>query len=139
MNQPALQDKVVVIIGGTAGLGLSAAQACLREGANVVALGRDSDSATQAGKLLGTAARTLVGDATDPRSAILAIETALREFGGFHAFYHVAGGSGRKMGDGPLHEITDEGWAYTLNLNLTSLFNSNRAATQQFLKQGSGG
>jgi len=51
----------------------------------------------------------------------------------------VAGGSGRALGDGPLHEVTDEGWAGTLNLNLNSLFYSNRAAVQQFLTQGSGG
>lgn len=53
--------------------------------------------------------------------------------------YHVAGGSGRKAGDGPLHEISDEGWQFTINLNLTSLFNSNRAAVKQFLRQGGGG
>ena len=51
----------------------------------------------------------------------------------------MAGGSGRKAGDGPLHEISDDGWAFTLQLNLTSLFYSNRAAVQQFLKQGTGG
>src|SRR5436305_1346956 len=44
-----------------------------------------------------------------------------------------------KWGDGSLHEISDQGWEFTLNLNLTSLFYSNRAAVQQFLKQGTGG
>ena len=53
------------------------------------------------------------------------------------AFY--LAGSGRKAGDGPLHEISDEGWDFTIRLNLSSLFYSNRAAVQQFLKQGSGG
>jgi len=38
-----------------------------------------------------------------------------------------------------LHEITDPGWAYTLNENLTSLFYSNRAAAQAFLQQQRGG
>jgi hypothetical protein len=41
--------------------------------------------------------------------------------------YHVAGGSGRKFGDGPLHELTMEGWNKTLELNLTSLMLSNQA------------
>jgi NAD(P)-dependent dehydrogenase (short-subunit alcohol dehydrogenase family) len=53
--------------------------------------------------------------------------------------YHVAGGSGRRAGDGPLHELSDEGWRVTHDLNLTSLFNSNRAAVRQLLKQGGGG
>jgi NAD(P)-dependent dehydrogenase (short-subunit alcohol dehydrogenase family) len=38
-----------------------------------------------------------------------------------------------------LHEITDEGWSYTLEENLASLFYSNRAAVRQFLQQGGGG
>jgi NAD(P)-dependent dehydrogenase (short-subunit alcohol dehydrogenase family) len=59
----------------------------------------------------------------------------MERFGSFDGLYHVAGGSGRKMGDGPLHEISDEGWHFTLDLNLYSLFYSNRAAVRQFLKQ----
>ena len=53
--------------------------------------------------------------------------------------YHVAGGSGRRFGDGPMHEITDEGWSQTLRLNLDSVFYSNRAALRMFLNQGQGG
>ena len=134
-----LENKVIVLIGGTSGLGLSAARAFVREGARVVAVGRDTDFTEAAQKELGSAARGLTVDATKPQTAPQAIETALLEFGGFHGLYHVAGGSGRRQGDGPLHEITDAGWEHTLRLNLTSLFFSNRAAAQQFLKQGGGG
>jgi NAD(P)-dependent dehydrogenase (short-subunit alcohol dehydrogenase family) len=51
----------------------------------------------------------------------------------------VAGGSGRKFGDGPLHEITEEGWTRTLSLNLTSLMLSNQAAVKAFLERKSAG
>ena len=134
-----LQNKSLVIIGGTTGLGLSAAKAFLAEGARVVVVGRNAVSVEAAQRELGAGAKALAGDACDPATAPRAIETALREFGGFHGLYHVAGGSGRRHGDGPLHEITDEGWNFTLQENLTSLFCSNRAAAQQFLKQGTGG
>ena len=134
-----LKDQSLVIIGGTTGLGLAAARAFVSEGARVVVVGRNAESVEAARQELGPQARTLAGDACDPTTAVRAIETARREFGAFHGLYHVAGGSGRRQGDGPLHEITDEGWNYTLNENLTSLFNSNRAAAQQFLKQGTGG
>src|SRR5439155_14103581 len=56
-----------------------------------------------------------------------------------HGLYHVAGGSGRRMGDGPLHELTDAGWKYTLEQNLNSVFFSNRAAVQQLLAMRTGG
>jgi len=134
-----LANKVIVIIGGTTGLGLSAAKACLAVGARVVVVGRDAEHVAQAGAALGASGKALAGDASDAQTAHLAIHSAIQVFGGFHGLYHVAGGSGRKMGDGPLHEISDQGWEFTLNLNLTSLFYSNRAAVGQFLKQGTGG
>lgn len=134
-----LPEKVIVVIGGTAGLGLSAAKQFIREEAKVVIVGRNAESALSAETSLGSNARSLVGDATNPATAINAINLAVQEFGKLDGVYHVAGGSGRKHGDGPLHEITDTGWDFTLNLNLTALFYSNRAAVLQFLKQGTGG
>ena len=134
-----LANRVLVVIGGTAGVGLSAAKAFVTEGATVVVVGRNVENVKAAQKALGKSAEALVGDASDPKTAAQAIQTALKTFGAFHGLYHVAGGSGRKKGDGPLHEITDEGWQYTLHQNLTSLFYSNRAAVQQFLKQKGGG
>jgi NAD(P)-dependent dehydrogenase (short-subunit alcohol dehydrogenase family) len=139
VDSGALQNKAIVIIGGTTGMGLSAAQACTRAGAKVVAIGLPGESAAAAGAAIGSAARVLVGDAIDPTTAPNAIATALHEFGRFDGLYHVAGGSGRRAGDGPLHEISDEGWDFTHRLNLTSLFYSNRAAAQQFVKQKTGG
>jgi len=136
---PKLANKVIVVVGGTTGLGFSAARAFIQEGAKVVVVGRNPENVGRAQTALGGAARALTGDASNPETAPGAIEAALKDFGGFHGLYHVAGGSGRKMGDGPLHEITDHGWESTLRLNLSSLFYSNRAALQQFLKQGTGG
>ena len=135
----ALQDKCIVIIGGTSGIGLSAARACVGAGANVLAVGREDENIVAAGQALGEAARVISGDATSAGTAPAAIELALREFGRFDGLYHVAGGSGRRAGDGPLHELTDEGWEYTCRLNLTSVVYSNRAAARQFLKQNTGG
>jgi NAD(P)-dependent dehydrogenase (short-subunit alcohol dehydrogenase family) len=134
-----LNGKRIVIIGGTTGLGFSAAEAFIGAGARVVVIGRKPDSVQAAQQALGDAARALVGDASTATAAPQAIETCIREFGGFDGLYHVAGGSGRRMGDGPLHEVTDEGIEATLNLNLSSLILSNRAAVRQFLQQGSGG
>ena len=131
--------KVFVIIGGTTGLGLSAAHALLASGARVVVVGRNPANVTAATLALGSSARGLSGDATQPDTAPQAIALALAEFGAFHGLYHVAGGSGRRQGDGPLHTLTDEGWEFTLQLNLTSLFLSNRAAVRQFLAQKTGG
>jgi NAD(P)-dependent dehydrogenase (short-subunit alcohol dehydrogenase family) len=136
----SLSGLVVVVIGGTTGLGLSAAQACLAAGARgVVVTGRNPDNAMTALATLGECAAAFTGDAIAGDHADQAIVLALEKFGRFDALYHVAGGSGRKFGDGVLHEVTDAGIDFTLSLNLSSLIRSNRAAARQFLKQGGGG
>lgn len=135
----ALENKSLVIIGGTSGLGFSAARAFLAAGAKVVIVGRDSSRIEAAEKELGRNVLGFAADATDPKCAPAAINVAVGNFHGFDGLYHVAGGSGRRQGDGPLHELTDEGWRYTIDENLTSLVYSNRAAVQHFLKQQRGG
>lgn len=135
---PALKDKVIVVMGGTAGLGLSAARAFLREGAHVVVIGRDPETLHSALNELGSAPG-LAMDAATPGAAVRAIELAVQQFGRLDGLYHVAGGSGRRQGDGPAHEASDAGIEYTLQLNLESVIYSNRAAIQQFLAQRSPG
>ena len=134
-----LNNKTILIIGGTTGIGLSAAESFITEGANVVVVGRNSENVAQAIATLGQASKGLAGDATQPQTTTKAIDLAKKEFGGFDGLYHVAGGSGREMGDGPLHELTDDGWAKTIELNLFSVFQSNRAALQTFTSLGQSG
>lgn len=120
-------------------MGLSAAKACVAAGARAVVVGRDPETTTAAEVVLGERVLAFTGDAADPRTVERAIGEAVAEFGALHGLYHVAGGSGRKYGDGPLHELTDEGWDKTIALNLSSVMYSNRAAIRQFQAQGSGG
>ena len=134
-----LKNKNIVIIGGTAGLGLSAAKAFIAQGAKVVVVGRNEESVAEAKNILGDNAISICGDAVKEATAINAINTCIEKFGGFSGLYHVAGGSGRKMGDGPLHELTLEGWNKTLELNLTSLMLSNQAAVKKFIEIKIGG
>jgi NAD(P)-dependent dehydrogenase (short-subunit alcohol dehydrogenase family) len=130
----SLKDKSLVIIGGTSGIGLSAAKAFITAGAKVVIVGKDAEKLEAAKAKLGASAMGLASDATNPDTAQAAINIASKNFGGFHGLYHVAGGSGRKEGDGPVHAITDDGWQYTIDVNLTSLFYSNRAAVRYFVE-----
>ena len=108
--------------------------ACVRAGARIVAVGRSEENCRKIRNALGKSCQVVAADAISPETTDRAIDLALEAFGGFHGLYHVAGGSGRRFGDGPLHEITDEGWEKTLEWNLTSLFRSNRAAARRFLQ-----
>lgn len=122
-------------MGGTAGIGRAGVEACLEAGANVLAVGRRSPGL---GELLREHPEQLIfrfADARKPRVAAAMIREAAERFGGLHGLFHVAGGSGRRWGDGPLHQIPDPAWRRTLDLNLNSLFFSNRAVLRYFLEQ----
>jgi len=134
-----LANKKLVIIGGTAGLGLSAALACIEEGAKVIVAGRNAKHVDEANKKFNDNGIAIEADATNESTAERAIQFCEEKFGGLDGLYHVAGGSGRKFGDGPLHELTIDGWEKTLQLNLTSLMFSNRAAVKYFMKKKQSG
>ena len=134
-----LSGKRLVIMGGTSGMGLSAAISCINEGAHVVVTGRNRETAVAAENQLKENGKVVIADATTEEGAVTAIKICNDTFGGFDGIYHVAGGSGRKFGDGPLHEMSLEGWQQTLNLNLTSLMLSNRAAINYFLEKQQAG
>src|SRR3954452_16371709 len=98
MASGALKGKSVVIIGGSTGLGFSAARAYVAAGARVVIVGRNAENVAQASKKLARNAVGMAGDAVNPDTATQAVALALQKFKGFHGLYHVAGGSGRKLG-----------------------------------------
>lgn len=134
-----LSGKRLVIMGGTSGMGLSAALAFIGEGAKVVVVGRNPQHGDEAAAMLKDNGHVLIQDATHPDTASSAIELCCKKFGDFDGLYHVAGGSGRKFGDGPLHEMKTEAWEQTLTLNLTSLMLSNKAGVKYFLEKKRGG
>jgi NAD(P)-dependent dehydrogenase (short-subunit alcohol dehydrogenase family) len=133
-----LRDKRCLIVGGTTGLGLAAARRFLEEGAKLVLAGRSADKgdeALAALRPLGPVA-FVVCDAAMPDQVERLFADTLSILGGLDVLYHVAGISGRRYGDGPLHECSDDGWHATLEANLTSTFLTNRAAVRRYLQQG---
>ena len=94
-----LINKSIVVIGGTTGAGLSAAQAFVRNGANVVVVGRNPESCLMAELNLGSNARAKQGDATQPQTALDAIQ--LLGGNGYINDYP----TGRLLRDAKLYEI----------------------------------
>ena len=139
MNGGWLTNRRIVIIGGTSGMGLSAALACINENAKVVAVGKNPEHTIEANKQFENNGIAITADATDEATAQQAIELCCQKFGGMDGLYHVAGGSGRKFGDGPLHEMSLDGWNKTFQINLTSLMLSNKAAIEYFINNNQGG
>ena len=123
-----LSNKRCLIVGGTGGIGQAAARRFVEEGARVVVAGLEAPETA-------SAAAFVPCDATDPAQVSQLFEEARRLLGGLDVLYHVAGRSGRRFGDGPLHECTDAGWQATLDANLKSTFLTNRAAVHHYLSE----
>jgi NAD(P)-dependent dehydrogenase (short-subunit alcohol dehydrogenase family) len=74
-------------------------------------------------------------DLSDESQVDKAVKGAIARFGRLDGLFAVAGGSGRRFGDGPLHDVTLDGWRQTLDLNLTSQFLVARAVLRRMLGQ----
>jgi NAD(P)-dependent dehydrogenase (short-subunit alcohol dehydrogenase family) len=136
-----LRDKRCLIVGGTSGIGRAAARRFLAEGATVVVAGiDDAQGAETVAELSATKRICFIRcDATVSGEVEALCRDSVSWLGGLDVLYHVAGASGRRHGDGPLHECTDDGWRFTLDANLTSTFLTNRAALRWFVSRGQPG
>src|SRR5437660_12220175 len=121
MSTGLLADKRCLLVGGTGGLGLAAARRFLEEGARLVIAGPDAAAGHDAAALASVGPCSfLCRDATQPEQVDSLFAATVDQLGGLDVLYHLAGASGRRFGDGALHECTDDGWQATLAVNLTS-------------------
>jgi len=127
-----LADLVVVVTGST-GIAAAAAHRAAEEGAAVFVVSRDPDHARGLAEAVdgGWAGADLTVEA-DVDAAFAAV---LARHGRIDGLVSVAGGSGRVFGDGPIHELSAEGWDRTIELNLRSQALVARAVTRAMLEQ----
>jgi NAD(P)-dependent dehydrogenase (short-subunit alcohol dehydrogenase family) len=86
-------------------------------------------------RALGATAEYRSGDLTNPEVAPQLMADCVSRFGRLDCLFNVAGISGRRFGDGPVQECTEEGWAVTIDTNLTTQYRMCREAVRVMLKQ----
>jgi NAD(P)-dependent dehydrogenase (short-subunit alcohol dehydrogenase family) len=118
-----------VLITGSTGIAEATAELAAEAGAKVFIVSRTPEHAEALAKKTG--GRFIAADLNAPGAA----EQAVAACGRVDALFNVAGISGRKFGDGPLDECTDEGWSITLETNVTSMFRMCRAALKRMREQ----
>jgi NAD(P)-dependent dehydrogenase (short-subunit alcohol dehydrogenase family) len=122
-----LQEKVAIVTGGASGIGLATAQLFAGEGARVITLDINASGTD-----------SLRVDLTSAPEVQSAMQEVVGKYGRLDILVNVAGGSGRKWGDGPADACTLEGWERTLALNLDSVFYNCKYALHAMLPQGRG-
>jgi len=127
-----LQNKVCLITGST-GIGAATARLASSEGALVYVVSRDEESCRALAEEIGCSYH--VADLTLSEAVDRAVAGCLARHNRIDALFNVAGISGRRFGDGPIHECSDEGWDVTMETNVKSMFLMCRAVVRQMLDQ----
>ena len=133
-----LQDKVVVITGGSRGLGLSIAQTYARAGAKVVIASRSAQSVDLAVDSLreaGYSATGLACDVADMSQVEALAEHAIQTFGRIDIWVNNAGLSAPY---GPTIHIPTSDFMNVVGTNIIGTYNGSTVAMRHFLKQKSG-
>jgi NAD(P)-dependent dehydrogenase (short-subunit alcohol dehydrogenase family) len=137
-----LSDKVILLAGAT-GMAAAAAEAFVAAGAQVFITARtEASCADLARRLDEQAGRPVAAWQTADLQVEAAVEgvvaAAVERFGRLDGCFHTAGGSGRRFGDGPLHEVSLDAWDQTFRLNLTTEFLVTREVLKALLRNEGG-
>jgi len=137
-----LNEKTVIVTGGSRGIGRAVANGCAKAGARVVLSHIDNpesceDAAAVVEEIaaLGGRAVAVPADAADPASGAKLVEAALEAFGSVDVFVNNAGIC-------PFHSFLDmpqELYFKTVNTNLNGAYFAVQAAANRMREQGRGG
>lgn len=125
----------VCLITGSTGIAAAAARAVAAEGGSVFVTSRTPAHVDELVGELGERAAGVAADLTQEDAVESVVSACVERFDRIDCVYNVAGISGRRYGDGPLHEMTLEGWEQVMANNATSQFLVCRAAVRQMLSQ----
>jgi NAD(P)-dependent dehydrogenase (short-subunit alcohol dehydrogenase family) len=133
-----LVDKSIVVTGAT-GIAAAAALRAATEGARIFVTSLeegDCRDLVAAIREAGGEASHAQADLTDADQARSAFTAACEYLGRLDGLLGLAGGSGRKFGDGPAHEATAVGWEKTLQINTLPMFLASSLAIPPMRERG---
>ena len=132
-----LDQRVVLITGGGAGIGRDSALAFAREGAAVAVVDVRGDRAAQTAQLVraaGGQAQAFVCDVRSADAVQSAVEQAIAEFGRIDILFNDAGTTRA----GSVLSVSLADWEMVLDVNLRGTFLVSRAVLPQMLARGAG-
>ena len=133
-----LENKNVIITGGSRGIGKAIAKKFAQNGANLaITCIKMSDEALDLVKnleSLGVKAKAYESDASDFESAIKLAENVFNDFGSIDVLVNNAG----ITKDNLLLRMSEEDFNDVMKVNMNSVFNNTKAVLRQMLKQKNG-
>lgn len=133
------ESKVVLVTGGTSGLGRDAAISFAKEGARVVVTGRrikEGEETVEMAKKAGGVATFIQADLCNPGDIEPTVRACTEIYGGLDCAFNNAGIDGTIRT--PLIEYSLEVWNQVMAVNLTGMFLCMKYEIAEMLKRGSG-
>ncbi|MET0821840.1 MAG: SDR family oxidoreductase [Aeromicrobium sp.] len=130
-----LAGKVVLVSGGTQGVGGAVARAAVAEGATVVVTGRRADVGEAFAGAIGPAASFVPCDVADVEQAQAAVATTIERHGRIDCLVNAAGLTSR----GTLLDTTPDLFDAHVAVNLRGPFFLMQAAVADMVRRGDGG
>ncbi|HLP87667.1 MAG TPA: SDR family NAD(P)-dependent oxidoreductase [Nostocaceae cyanobacterium] len=129
-----MQDKVIVVVGATGGIGSALTRLLSPTGARLVLAARDSGRLTTLASELGGNVLTIPTDVTQPQQVQALIQKTITEFGQIDVLVNAAGAGILK----PYSSIEAADLERMLDVNLKGSFYTTQAAAQEMQKRKSG-
>jgi NAD(P)-dependent dehydrogenase (short-subunit alcohol dehydrogenase family) len=110
----------VCLVTGSTGIAAAAAERFAAEGARVFITSRTEEHCRVLADRLraqGGEAAFRAADLAEEAEVELAVGACVKAFGRIDGLFSVAGGSGRRFGDGPIDKVSGDAWDATLALN----------------------
>lgn len=126
------------LVTGASGIAAAAVRRFAAEGAAVHVASLDpKQCAVLADEIVAAGGRSTwsAGDLRDEAVVAEAVARSAEATGRIDGLFAVAGASGRRHGDGPLHEVSLSGWDATFGLNVTPAFLALRDAVRSMREQ----
>jgi 3-oxoacyl-[acyl-carrier protein] reductase len=134
----AFKDKVVLVTGGSRGIGRSIAVAFAKQGATVVISYAGNEAAAQETlgliQAAGAKGETVRFDVADSTACASAVENVVKTHGRLDVLVNNAG----VAVDGLVMRVKDDDWDKQLDTNLKGAFSLIRAASRPMMKQRGG-
>jgi NAD(P)-dependent dehydrogenase (short-subunit alcohol dehydrogenase family) len=120
-----LQGKVSLITGAASGIAQATALRFAEEGAALALVDMNADGleeTAQAVRAKGIPVMTVPADVAQSADVQRMIQAVTGSYGRLDVVFNAVGVSGRRWGDGPVADCTEEAWDRVLSVNLTSMF-----------------
>ena len=134
MNKYRFENKVVLVIGATGGIGEPVSQRLADEKAKLILFSRNSEKLDDLEKKLDTESIKITGDATKIEDLENAVKIGFEQYGRIDSMIHAVGSIVLK----PIHNTEEEVFRNVIDLNLTSPFLAIKSVIKKMMNQKSG-